>query len=544
MRLSLGMKGTFLLALAGFSALMAAGLATVWAYRVTSDLREQVEQRGESLTASLAVEAARVLHIEDSLERELSLMLLTHRLAGEVVYAQVVHRGAVVSQSGGEAAAALEPLSWPLREPVRERTVDGAPVLEFVQLLPEDEPPADPSRRSYVRLGLSLEQVREKVRRTLVDVAAVALAFTAAGAAVAYGLYSAILVPLERVIASIRRLQAGDLEARAHVASYPELKELADAFNRMAEEIGRRNEELQRVNAELRSANEAKSQFLAMVGHELKTPLHSVRGYCQMLLEELGGPLTPEQRADIEAVLASGNHLLALIDNLLHFSASGAEALHKTPVDLAALLQQAADYVRPLAHRKGLYVRVDTAGLRAGELGAGEFRASDFDAGGFGKPAAVESRLADAVWVDVDGTKLRQVLINLLHNAVKYTGQGGVEVRARREGSELVIEVSDTGPGIPPGERERIFEPFERLERAGGEEWKGLGLGLAIARRYVAAHGGSIEAGDAPGGGACFTLRFPAIFPERRNGFDAGSPGGRRSGSPQVAYQIPERERV
>lgn len=515
MRFSLGMKGTFLLALVGFSALMAVGFATIWAYRVTTDLREQVEQRGESFTANLAGEAARVLHIEDSLERELSLMLLTHRLMGEVVYAQIVHQGVVVSQSTRDPGIVLEPLASPGEAPpVREQSAGGKPVIEFIQLLPVESPSPDPSQRSYVRLGLSLEQVQEKVRRNLIDMGALALLFTVAGAAVAYGLYSAILVPLERVIGSIRRLQAGDLEARAHIASYPELKELGDAFNRMAEEIGRRNEELERVNAELRSANDAKSRFLAMIGHELKTPLHSVRGYCQILLEELGGPLTQEQRADIEAVLASGNHLLSLIDNLLHFSASGTETLHRTPVFLADLLQQAADYVKPLAHRKELFVRVETHVYGT---------------------------------IDADVTKLKQVLINLLHNAVKFTERGGVVVRARSAGRGLLIEVCDTGPGVPEAERERIFEPFERAERAGSRELKGLGLGLAIAREYVEAHGGSIRVDDAPGGGARFLLSFPEISwngVERWEEPSADPPRRRRSGGTQVAYEVLDGQRV
>src|SRR5690606_10828443 len=109
---------------------------------------------------------------------------------------------------------------------------------------------------SYVRLGLSLAAVLESVRRNLYDMAATAALFTALGAALAFGLYSAILKPLEHVMASIRRIQAGDLGARVRVSSYAELTELGEAFNRMAEVIGRRNEELQRVNAELRSASE------------------------------------------------------------------------------------------------------------------------------------------------------------------------------------------------------------------------------------------------------------------------------------------------
>src|SRR5690606_14737023 len=177
---------------------------------------------------------------------------------------------------------------------------------DLVRVLPGE------SSQSYVRLGVSLEVVEEKVRKNWAVMLGLTAMFTAIGAALAFGLYSAILKPLERVMASIRRLGAGDLGARVTVQGSQELQELARAFNRMAEEIARRSEELERVNAELRSAYRAKSEFLAMIGHELKTPLHSVRGYCQLLLEGVDGPLTAEQRADIHAVLAAGNHLLSL----------------------------------------------------------------------------------------------------------------------------------------------------------------------------------------------------------------------------------------
>ncbi len=504
MRRPLGMKATFILALVGFSAVMSVGLATVSAYRVSNDLREQLDQRGEALTTNLAQEAARVLRTDDSLERELSLMLLTHRLIGDVVYAQIVYDGEIVSESALDNAIRLEAFSNPAAvPPIRERTFAGQPTVEFIQVLPENP------ERNYVRLGLSLRDVHEKVNRNLYDMAAIALIFTGVGAALAFGLYTAILKPLERVIASIRLFQAGDVDARAEISSYPELQELGAAFDRMAEVIGHRNQELQRVNAELRTADEAKSRFLAMIGHELKTPLHSVRGYCQILLEELDGPITGEQRADIEAVLAAGNHLLALIDNILHFSASGEELLHVTELSLPELLQQAAHQVKPLAHRKGLEVNVNPGDCRL---------------------------------VQADETKLKQILINLLHNAVKYTNSGSVTLSARKVGAGFEIRVLDTGPGIPDEEKEWIFEPFERMERVGSEELKGLGLGLAIVKGYVQAHGGSVRVGDAPeGGGACFELYFPEtpVIDRERWDWKVEDPHrGRRSGSPPSTGQV------
>lgn len=467
------LKFTFIMAMVAFSGLLSLTLAAVATYRSTTDLREQVVTRGEQLVAELAGEAVQLMGIADPLERELSLNMLTHRMAiGDVLYAQVVRGGRVVTESALAPELLFPVETDPASLPALQERMTGRHLhLDLVRMLPGEPAP------SYVRLGVSLEVVQEKVRQNWAVMIGLTVVFTAIGAALAFGLYSAILKPLERVMASIRRLGAGDLRARVSVQGSQELQELARAFNRMAEEIARRNDELQRVNTELRSAYRAKSEFLAMIGHELKTPLHSVRGYCQLLLEGLDGPLTAEQRADIHAVLAAGNHLLSLIDNILNFNASGTDRLHLTVVPLRSIVSQAIDHVRPLAQRKGLELIVE--------------------------PGDVET-------VHGDETKIKQILINLLHNAVKYTPHGTVTLRLERDAEGGVrILVLDSGPGIPEEWRERVFEPFERLHDNEPGEQKGLGLGLAVVRTYARAHGGDATVQDAPGGGSCFIVRLP-----------------------------------
>lgn len=480
------LKFTFIMAMVAFSGLLSLTLAAVATYRFTTDLREQVVNQGEQLVAELAGEAVRLMGIADPLERELSLNMLTHRITiGDVLYAQVVRGGRVVTQSALAPELLFPVESDPASLPALQERLTGRYLhLDLVRMLPGEPSP------SYVRLGVSLEVVEEKVRRNWMLMIGLTVIFTAIGAALAFGLYSAILKPLERVMASIRRLGAGDLGARVSIQGSQELQDLARAFNRMAEEIARRNDELQRVNAELRAAYRTKSEFLAMIGHELKTPLHSVRGYCQLLLEGLDGPLTAEQRADIQAVLAAGNHLLSLIDNILNFNASGTDRLHLTEVRLGSIISQAIDHVRPLAQRKGLELLVE--------------------------PGDVET-------VHGDETKIKQILINLLHNAVKYTPRGTVAVRVEREPEGGVrILVIDSGPGIPEEWRERIFEPFERLHVNEPGEQKGLGLGLAVVRTYARAHGGDVTVEDAPGGGSCFIVRLP----ERPDAAPAGALAG------------------
>ncbi|REJ35811.1 MAG: hypothetical protein DIU82_06670, partial [Bacillota bacterium] len=243
------MKFTFIMAMVAFSGLLSLTLAAVATYRFTTDLREQVVNQGEQLVAELAGEAVRLMGIADPLERELSLNMLTHRITiGDVLYAQVVRGGRVVTQSALAPELLFPVESDPASLPALQERLTGRYLhLDLVRMLPGEPSP------SYVRLGVSLEVVEEKVRRNWMLMIGLTVIFTAIGAALAFGLYSAILKPLERVMASIRRLGAGDLGARVSIQGSQELQDLARAFNRMAEEIARRNDELQRVNAELRA---------------------------------------------------------------------------------------------------------------------------------------------------------------------------------------------------------------------------------------------------------------------------------------------------
>lgn len=472
------LKVTFVLSLIGFVVVLSLTLALVAAHRVSSTLYEQMVQRGDSLAMSLAREAARFLDVEDPMERELSLMLLTYRLTvGDVAYAQVVDQGRTVSQSVQDDPEVLDSLPPPSGAVSgRKLQASGREYVDFIRFLPGG------GENSFVRLGISMAAVHGQARRTLIMMAGLSLLFTVLGAGLAFLLYSAILKPLERVVVSIRSLAAGHWHTRAPLQGSRELRELASAFNGMARVIAERTRELHQVNAELRSANRAKAEFLAMIGHELKTPLHSVRGYCQLLLEELDGPLSPGQRADLEAILAAGNHLLALIDNILKFTASGDDQVHRTWFPLPTLLEQAANHVRPLAHRRKVQLQVDAGAV-------------------------------DEVYADE--TKLKQVLINLLHNAVKYSPAGSpVQMVAGTAGTEaggFWVAVDDAGPGIAREDRERVFEPFERgRPEAEDRELKGLGLGLAVVRRYVEAHGGSVTVESAPLGGSRFRIVVPA----------------------------------
>ena len=249
-------------------------------------------------------------------------------------------------------------------------------------------------------------------------------------------------------------------------------------------QLNRQRKALQAARAEAEAANRAKDQFLASMSHELRTPLHAILGYAELLRK--GGMPEHNRGQALHTIAGSGRHLLALINDLLDLSRirSGRLELSPTPLQLPALLEEIAAMVRVDAHNKGLQFVLDAA--------------SDL-------PAVVSA----------DGRRLRQILLNLLGNAIKFTEHGRVTlaVRARplgRDRVELEAVVQDTGVGIAPEDRDRVFAPFEQAEE-GQKRESGVGLGLAISRELGYLMGGRIVVEDAPGGGTLF--RFTVAVP-------------------------------
>jgi signal transduction histidine kinase len=236
---------------------------------------------------------------------------------------------------------------------------------------------------------------------------------------------------------------------------------------------------LEAINSELNRANRHKSEFLANMSHELRTPLNSILGFSQLLLEGDGGVLSAEQRQDVEIISQNGRHLLALINDLLDISKleAGKAQLHRGAVDVAALVSECVEGVRSLARTKKLELESEV--------------------------------LPDVGQVFGDGPKIKQVLLNLLGNAIKFTDSGSVRVRVERQGADLKVSVRDTGIGVPPEDRERIFESFQQGRSGLSGKYQGTGLGLAICRHLVEMHGGRIWVESTPGEGSTFSFTIP-----------------------------------
>ncbi|MFT3663929.1 PAS domain-containing protein [Piscinibacter sp.] len=242
--------------------------------------------------------------------------------------------------------------------------------------------------------------------------------------------------------------------------------------------------ELERARADAAAAqasNRAKTEFLSRMSHELRTPLNAVLGFSQLLEIDTQEPLTAMQRRRVGLIREAGTHLLAMIGELLDLTRieSGRLAVSLAALPLAPLLADSVELARPQA---------DAAGVTL-QLGA-----------------------IDAT-VQADATRLRQVLLNLIDNAIKYNRRGGrVEIGARTEGDNVLLQVRDTGVGITADDLPRIFQPFQRGAQAHGTI-EGTGIGLAVTQALVELMGGRITASSTPGAGSVFSVTLRSAAP-------------------------------
>jgi two-component system, NtrC family, sensor kinase len=336
--------------------------------------------------------------------------------------------------------------------------------------------------------------VRGKIWRTALLLAA----FLAVGVGLSVLLARRLVRPVKQIRTAAARIGAGAYDERIELRRRDELGGLAEELNGMAaslqasvqsleRKVEERTQELQRALAELSRkgrqlevASEHKSHFLANMSHELRTPLNAIIGFSQVLRQRMFGPINEKQEEYLDDILSSGNHLLSLINDVLDLSKveAGQVELEVASFSLREALERGVVMVREPATKHDVRLSLELApGIDL---------------------------------VEGDERRMRQVIFNLLSNAVKFTPEGGeVVVATASRDHEVLISVTDTGPGIPLDDHERIFEEFQQTN-VGVQQREGTGLGLALSKRLVELHGGRIWVESEPGHGSRFVFTLPA----------------------------------
>lgn len=301
---------------------------------------------------------------------------------------------------------------------------------------------------------------------------------------------------------SYDQAQASTDQARRHRAELAQaLKELDNAYYRLE----RYSVQLAHARSAAEEAKRAKQQFVANVSHELRTPLNIIIGFSEAIVlspESYGVRAVPRAfMGDVNRIYRSAQHLKNLIDDVLDLSKMDAQhlPLFVERVETGQVVAEVTDMVAPLAAQKGLALQVE-----------------------------IEPNLPPLL---IDRLRVRQVLLNLLSNAVRFTERGQVTVRMRRMADAVRVDVEDTGPGIPPDNLPRVFEEFYQVEPALTKRFDGTGLGLALSRRFVELHGGRMWVESELGRGSCFSFTLPLAPPS------AGSSKGSRSHAPLLTAQ-------
>jgi signal transduction histidine kinase len=299
-----------------------------------------------------------------------------------------------------------------------------------------------------------------------------------------------VVRPLEALRSGVERIGKGDLNHRLDLKTGDEIEILADEFNEMAghlrdaytgleRKVAERTQALTVANEKLEEASKLKSQFLANVNHELRTPVSAIIGYAHLVLRATEGQISRLQRENLQDLLNNAERLLNQIDSLLEFSKieAGKIEVRSEPVKVNEVIQGAISTIEP-------------------SLNGGSVR-------------IIREVASDIPALNTDREKLRQIILNLLDNAVKFTERGEIKISALQQNGSFKLAVSDSGIGIQKEDLDKIFEEFHRGDSSSTKQYRGTGLGLAIVKRFVNLLSGEVAVESEVGKGSVFTVTLP-----------------------------------
>lgn len=493
---------------------------------------EEFMKRGQVMAANLAYSSELGVFAEDDQLLESSLLGVIGD--ADVAYVFIYGEDGMLLATRGEMVSVDPGLTWDLSDQakaqlLRDRQtfsksvmVEGRRFVEFFAPIVSQEgktpdefligPIGKAGRQrtiGAVRLGLSLQAVDAHIAALLRWRGGLIVAFLVLSTLAIYVISRRITRPVKQLTDQAKKIADGFLDQVIPVDSRDEIGQLALSFNNMTwalkgnisekervlaelqdlnqtleERIRQRTGEIEAINTQLREATRHKSEFLANMSHELRTPLNAVIGFSEVLLDRMFGDLNSKQEEYLHDIMASGQDLLSLINDILDISKieAGRMELEPSTFDLPMLLDNTLKFIKERASRHGIQLVVE-----------------------------IDERLGDFTG---DERKVKQVLLNLLSNAVKFTLDGGkISLNAGMTDSLVEISVSDTGIGIAPENQQQIFKEFHQVGDEHVRKGEGTGLGLTLAKKFVELHGGRIWVESEVGRGSTFAFTLPVRVP-------------------------------
>ena len=412
-----------------------------------------------------------------------------------VLYAYVSDPQGMLLIGNDGIGNAYEIIDDPLGDRARERKTDITDVRDGVLHVAAPMFLGD-AQLGVARVGVSLETMQRDIASIWYQSLAIGLGFLIASAFITRASLRHVVSPLKRLSEATRAVSKGEFDRPIKIRTGDEVQDLAEDFSLMVSELKRamglleeRGREMQQALTIAEEATKAKSEFLANMSHELRTPLNAIIGYSEMMMEDAEDEGAAERFEDLRKVRRSGRHLLGLINDILDISKieSGKIELNIDPVDLTKIVSVVESTAFPLMEANGNRFNIVV-------------------------PEGIGI-------IECDDQRLRQVLLNLLSNAAKFTENGDIDLILERTGDGWVrFAVRDTGIGMNADQVSHLFEPFVQADSSITQRYGGTGLGLSISQRFVEMMGGRITVESEPDNGSCFTVWLPDIEPAIEGG--------------------------